>query len=164
MVRVTFTQSGGIHSSRGYTLSFRWTGNARAALLQSTHFCFYHPRYGQKISRAVRSYKGCLEIPTVVDLTTESASVRASTVSHSHSTMCWKPFLWWVCFWVHSMSENAQYSCVSCPANTLCWISSESEALTRFYTAWVVSTNLALLGKQYSFELEGTLGVQDPEV
>ena len=42
----------------------------------------------KKILRAIRSYKGCLETPTVVDLTTESTSVRASTVSHSHSTMC----------------------------------------------------------------------------
>ena len=56
------------------------------------------------------------------------------------------------------MSENAQYSCVSSPANILCWISSESEALTGFYTARVVSPNL---GKQYnSFELEGTLRAQ----
>ena len=46
------------------------------------------------------------------------------------------------------MSENAQYS--------------ESEALTGFYTMRVVSPNLALLGAQYSFELEGTLGAQDP--
>ena len=58
------------------------------------------------------------------------------------------------------MSENAQYSCVSCPGNTLCWISSESEALTGFYTVRVVSPNLALLGAQYSFELE--IGAQDP--
>ena len=43
---------------------------------------------GKKVSRAVRSYKGCLETPTVVDLTTESASVRASTVDHSRNTMC----------------------------------------------------------------------------
>ena len=45
---------------------------------------------GKKILRAVRSYmyKGCLKTPTVVDLTTESASVRASTVDHSHSTVC----------------------------------------------------------------------------
>ena len=56
------------------------------------------------------------------------------------------------------MSENAWYSCVSCPGNTLCWISSESEALTGFYTVRVVSPNLALLGAQLSFELEGTLG------
>ena len=35
---------------------------------------------GKKISRAVRSYKGCLETPTVVELTTESASVKASAV------------------------------------------------------------------------------------
>ena len=60
------------------------------------------------------------------------------------------------------MSENAQYSCVSCPGNTLCWISSESEALTGFYTVRVVRPNLALLRAQYSFELEGTLGAQDP--
>ena len=50
----------------------------------------------------------------------------------------------------------------SCPGNTSCWISSESEALTGFYTASVVSPNLALLGAQYSFELEGTGGAQDP--
>jgi hypothetical protein len=31
---------------RDYTLSFRWTGNARAALLQSTHFRFCNHRYG----------------------------------------------------------------------------------------------------------------------
>ena len=43
---------------------------------------------GKKISRTVRSYKGCLEIPTVVNLTTESASVRASTVDHGRNTMC----------------------------------------------------------------------------
>ena len=53
----------------------------------------------------------------------------------------------------------------SCPGNTSCWISSESEALTGFYTARVVhvSPNLALLGAQYSFELECTctLGAQD---
>ena len=60
----------------------------RAALLQSTHFRLCNPRYELKISRAVRSYKGCLETPTVVDLTTESASVRASTVDRSPSTMC----------------------------------------------------------------------------
>ena len=60
------------------------------------------------------------------------------------------------------MSENAQYSCVSRPGNTLCWISSESGALTGFYTVRVVSPSLALLGAQYSFELEGTLGAQDP--
>ena len=35
---------------------------------------------------------------------------------------------------------------------------SESEALTGFYTVQVVSPNLALLGAEYSFELEGTLG------
>ena len=63
---------------------------------------------------------------------------------------------------MHSTSESAQYSCVSCPGNSLCWISAESEALTGFYTARVVSPNLALLGAQYSFELEGTLGAQDP--
>ena len=50
------------------------------------------------------------------------------------------------------MSKNAQYSCVSCPGNTLCWISSESEALTGFYTVRVVRPNLALPGAQYSFE------------
>ena len=60
------------------------------------------------------------------------------------------------------MSENTQYSCVSCPGNTLCWISSESEALTGFYTVLVVNPYLALLGVQYFFELEGTLGAQDP--
>ena len=49
------------------------------------------------------------------------------------------------------MSENAQYGCVSCPGNTLCWISSESEALTGFYTVRVVSPNLALLGARYFF-------------
>ena len=38
---------------------------------------------GKKISRAVRSYKGCLETSMVVNLTTESGSVRASTVDHS---------------------------------------------------------------------------------
>ena len=42
----------------------------------------------KKILRVVGSYKGCMETPTVVDLTTESASVRASTVDHSRSTMC----------------------------------------------------------------------------
>ena len=61
-----------------------------------------------------------------------------------------------------SMSEKVQYGYFSCPGNTLCWISSESEALIGFYTARVVSPNLALLGAQYSFELEGTLGAQDP--
>ena len=58
------------------------------------------------------------------------------------------------------MSENTRY--VSCSGNTLCWINSESEALTGFYTVQVVSPNLALLGAQYSFELKGTLGAQDP--
>ena len=33
-----------------------------------------------------------LETPTVVDLTTESASVRASAVDHSGSTTCWSQF------------------------------------------------------------------------
>ena len=61
-----------------------------------------------------------------------------------------------------SISEKVQYGYFSCPGNTLCWISSESEALIGFYTAPVVSSNLALLGAQYSFELEGTLGAQDP--
>ena len=42
---------------------------------------------GKKISQAVRSYKGCLEAPAMVNLTMESASVRASTVDHSRSTM-----------------------------------------------------------------------------
>ena len=60
------------------------------------------------------------------------------------------------------MSEKVQYGYFSYPGNTLCWISSESEALIGFYTARVVSLNLALLGAQYSFELEGTLGEQDP--
>ena len=60
------------------------------------------------------------------------------------------------------MSEKVQYSCVPSPGNTLCWISSESEALTVFYTVRVVNPNLASLGAQYSFELEGTLGAQDP--
>ena len=60
------------------------------------------------------------------------------------------------------MSEKVQYGYFSCPGNTLCWISSESEALTGFYTVLVVSPYLALLGAQYSFELEGTLGAQDP--
>ena len=46
------------------------------------------PVTGKKISQTVRSYKGCLEIPTVVNLTTESASVRASTVDHGRNTMC----------------------------------------------------------------------------
>ena len=50
----------GIYKIRDYTLSFRWTGNARAALLQSTHFRFCNHRYGSKISRAVRSYRSCL--------------------------------------------------------------------------------------------------------
>ena len=45
-----------------------------------------------KILRAIRSYKGCLEISiyTVIDLTMESASVRVSTVNHSHSTCVYK--------------------------------------------------------------------------
>ena len=60
------------------------------------------------------------------------------------------------------MSEKVQYGYFSCPGNTLCWISSESEALIGFYRARVVSPNLALLGAQYSFELEGTLEAQDP--
>ena len=61
------------------------------------------------------------------------------------------------------MSEKVRYSYISCPGNTLsqCWISSGSQALTGFYTARVVSPKLALLGAQYSFELEGTLGAQD---
>ena len=42
----------------------------------------------KKILRVVRSYKGCLETPMMVDLTMESASVRVSTVDHSRSTMC----------------------------------------------------------------------------
>ena len=55
----------------------------------------------------------------------------------------------------------------SCPGNTLCWVSSESEALAGFYTARLVRPNLALLSAQYSFEVEGTLdsrtlGAQDP--
>ena len=41
-------------------------------------------------------------------------------------------------------------------------ILAESEALIGFYTVRVVSPNLALLGAQCSFELEGTLGAQDP--
>ena len=49
----------------------------------------------------------------------------------------------------------------SCPGNTLCWTSSESEAVAGFYTARVVSPNLALLGAQYSFELKSTLAAQD---
>ena len=57
------------------------------------------------------------------------------------------------------MSEKVQYGYFSCPGNTLCWI---SEALIGFYTARVVNPNLALLGAQCSFELEGTLGAQDP--
>ena len=61
------------------------------------------------------------------------------------------------------MSEKVQYGYFSCLGNTLCWISSENEALIGFYTARVVvSPNLALLGAQYSFELEGTLEAQDP--
>ena len=58
--------------------------------------------------------------------------------------------------------KKFKYGYFSCPGNTLCWISSESEALIGFYTARVVSPNLALLGAQYFFELEGTLGAQDP--
>ena len=42
----------------------------------------------KNILQALRSYKGCLETPTVVDLTTESACVRASTVGHSCGIMC----------------------------------------------------------------------------
>ena len=50
--------------------------------------------------------------------------------------------------------NNNACSCVSCPVNTWCWISSESEALTGFYTARVLSLNLALLGKRYFFEVK----------
>ena len=60
------------------------------------------------------------------------------------------------------MSEKVRYGYFSCPGNTLCWVSSESGALTGCYTARVVSPSLALLGAQYSFELKGTLGAQDP--
>ena len=42
------------------------------------------------------------------------------------------------------MKQVYTCSCVSCPANTLCWIRWESDALMRLYTAWVVSPNLAL--------------------
>ena len=122
-------------------------------------FPFLQSSLRVKISRAARRYKGCLETPTVVDLTTGSASVRASTVDYSRSTMYWKPFLGWVCFWVRFMSEKVQYGYISCHGNTLCWISSESEALTGLYTAWVVSPNLALLGAQY-YWAGGTLGAQ----
>ena len=61
------------------------------------------------------------------------------------------------------MSDKVLFGYFSYPSNTLCWInSSESEALIGFYAARVVSPNLALLGAQYSFDLEGTLGAQDP--
>ena len=77
-----------VHTTRDPKInqvSFRWTGNARRPI---TKYKFQSLRVKNLISRAVRSYKGCLEIPTVVDLTKESASMRASTVSHSRSTMC----------------------------------------------------------------------------
>ena len=35
-----------LYSSRDYTSSFRWTRNARAALLSSTHFRFCNHHYG----------------------------------------------------------------------------------------------------------------------
>ena len=44
----------------------------------------------------------------------------------------------------------------------LCWIILESEAFRGFYAVRVVSSSLALSGAQYCFDLEGTLGVQDP--
>ena len=37
-----------LNNIRDYTLSFRWTGNARAALLRCTHFRFCNHRYGLK--------------------------------------------------------------------------------------------------------------------
>ena len=96
----------------------------------------------------------------MVDLTTESASVRASTVDHSrYNVLKAIIFVVSVLLSALSMSEKVQYGYFSCPGNTLCWISSESEALIGFYTARVVSPNLALLGAQYSFEL---VGAQDP--
>ena len=45
---------------------------------------------------------------------------------------------------------------------TLCAGLAQKLKPSGFYTVQVVSPNLALLGAQYSFELEGTLGAQDP--
>ena len=44
------------------------------------------------------------------------------------------------------MGEKVQYGYISCPGNTLCWISSESEVLAGFYTVQVVSPNLTTFG------------------
>ena len=60
-----------------------------------------------------------------------------------------------------SMSEKVQYAYFSCPGNTLCWISSESEALRILHSA-SSKPQSCFTGSQYSFALEGTLGAQDP--
>ena len=77
--------------NQGLYIMFQMTGNECAALLQNTHLHFAIVVTDKKNSQAVRSYRGCvLETATVVDLTTESASVRASTVDYSGSTLYWK--------------------------------------------------------------------------
>lgn len=131
-------------------------------------FCNHH--YGLKKKWAVRSCRCCLgnssRLP-VVNLTTGWASVRASTVDHSGGTMCWKP-AWDQCAsWVHSVCENIQYSNMFHVLAIICtWLrcTSKSEALTGFYSAWIVSSSLALdlSGAQYSFDLDGILSMQDP--
>ena len=57
------------------------------------------------------------------------------------------------------MSENVQYSYMFHVLAILCAQLPQQVKLSQGST---VSSNLAILGTQYSFELEGTLGVQDP--
>ena len=96
--------------------------------------------------------------PFPISYTTESASVRASVVDHSGSA----DFTTTMVYLCAESQFGVSVLHVSCPGNTSCSIISEDEALIGFYTAGIVSSNLALSGAEYSFELEGTLGVQDP--
>ena len=75
-------------AARDYTLSFRWTGNARAALLLSTHSALAILVTDRKYRERYEATGAILATEAVVELTTELASVWASTVDYSGSTMC----------------------------------------------------------------------------
>ena len=74
--------------ARDYTLSFRWTGNACAALLLSTHSALAILITDRKYRERYEATEAVLETKAAVEFTTELASVWASAVDYSDSAMC----------------------------------------------------------------------------
>ena len=120
-----FSYIAGIHQNRQLVCTWKAGGVTwKRSIAKYTFLFLQSPLRVKNITSSKKLKRRVLETPTVVDLTTESAPVRPSTVDRSGSTTCWKP-VWGGCAsWVHSVSEYVQCSYMFRVLAILCaWLS-----------------------------------------